>query len=636
MEEKRAARYGSWDSPVTPQLVAGATIAFSEPAVDGDAIYWLESRPAERGRRALVRWSPGDGPADAVPATADVGTRVHEYGGGAFAVANGSVVYSERSDGSVWLIERSQRPRLVAHVADCRYAGFALDAVRGLVYAVREDHRDRPPSGPENALVALSLDAGADPRANDGRTIASGTDFVLAPQLSPDGTRLAWIAWNQPAMPWDAAHLCVADLTPLGALANVRDIAGASGGEAIVEARWAPDGTLLFTTDRTNWWNVYARIGERDVALAPAAMEFGEPHWVFGHRMLAPLTGERALCAFIRDGVVRPGLIADGSVRGLPYGPVDGTPLPYGSGAAFITAPPDAPSAICYAPTLDASDATVLRSSAPSMLAVADVSIGEAGTVATADGEETHLVFYPPRSARFTGPPGDRPPLIVMSHGGPTSMHVPAYAPAIQWWTSRGFAVAHVNYRGSSGYGRAYRNRLNEAWGVVDVLDCISVARALAAAGRVDAERIAIRGGSASGMTALLAVATSDVFRAATSLYGVMELEALAAETHKFEARYVDGLVGPLPQTIGRYRERSPVNHVATIDVPVLLFQGLDDRAVPPSQSLAMYDALSARGVPAIYRTFEGEGHGFRKAETVQCVLEMELAFYRDVFGLTA
>lgn len=636
MQEKRVARYGTWDSPVTPDLVAGATIGFSEPAVDGDALYWLEARPAERGRRALVRWTPADGIGDAVPATADVATRVHEYGGGAFAVLNGTIIYSERSDGSVWLIDGALRPRLVAHVADCRYAGFALDAVRGLAYAVREDHRDRPPAAPENALVALSLDANADPRANDGRTLANGTDFVLAPHVSPDGTRIAWIAWNQPAMPWDATQLFTADLTPAGTLSDVRGIAGASGGEAIVEAQWAPDGTLLFTTDRTNWWNVYARIGERDVALAPAAMEFGEPHWVFGHRMLAPLNGDRALCAFIRDGVMRPGLIAGGSVRELPFGPVDGTPLPYGSGAAFISVRPDAPPAICYTPTLDATDTVVLRTSAPATLRSDVVSIGEAVTVPTDDGEEAHVIFYPPRSAHFAGPPGERPPLIVMSHGGPTSMHVPSYSPAVQWWTSRGFAVAHVNYRGSSGFGRAYRNRLNEAWGVVDVLDCIGAARALAAAGRVDAARIAIRGSSASGMTTLLAVATSKVFWAATSLYGAMELETLAAETHKFEARYVDGLVGPLPATLERYRERSPVHRVATIDVPVLLFHGLDDRAVPPSQSQAMHDALAARGVPVIYQTFAGEGHGFRKAETIRRVLEMEVAFYRDVFGLTA
>jgi dipeptidyl aminopeptidase/acylaminoacyl peptidase len=635
MAEKRVARYGTWESPVTRELVAGATIGLSEPALDGEAIYWLESRPAE-GRRALVRWTPAGGASDAVPAGADIGTRVHEYGGGAYAVLNGTIVYSERSDNSVWLSEGALAPRRVAAIDGCRYAGFAIDAVRGLVYAVREDHRDRPPTAPENTVVALTLDANADPRANDGRIIASGTDFVLAPQVSPDGTQLAWIAWDQPDMPWDATRLNVADLTPLGTLTNVQTVAGAGGGEAIAEARWTTAGVLIYTSDRTNWWNAYARVDDGDVALAPLDAEFGEPHWVFGRRMLAPLDAERVLCAFISDGVMQPGLIANGTVRMLPFGPVDGAPLPYGDGAVFVRTPPDAPSAICVAQTLETRRPMILRASSPAALEPGDISAGEAGTVPTGDGEQTHYTFYPPRNAHVTGPAGAKPPLLVMSHGGPTSMHLPGFQPGIQWWTSRGFAVAHVNYRGSSGFGRAYRNRLSEAWGLLDVLDCISVARALAAAGRVDPERIAIRGGSSSGMTALLAVATSDVFRAAASLYGVMELESLAAETHKFEARYTDGLIGPLPETRQRYLDRSPVNHVATIDVPVILFQGLDDRTVPPSQAVAMRDALTERGVPVTYQAFAGEGHGFRKAETVQRVLEMELAFYRDVFGLTA
>ena len=633
MQAKRIARYGTWDSPVTPELVAGATIGLSELAVDDESILWLESRASERGRRALVRWTPQLGALDIVPFAADVGCRVHEYGGGAFAARHGTIVYSERSDGSVWLTDGARAPRLVAGVEGCRYAGFCLDPVRGLVYAVREDHRDRPPTAPENTLVAISLGADADPRTNAGRVIFEGTDFVLAPQLSLDGTQLAWIAWNQPDMPWDASRLFVASVTSTGSLEKERCVAGDGDPESIAEARWTADGALVFTSDRSGWWNVYALRDDRVKALAATAAEFGEPHWVFGRRMLAGVDSGYLLCAFIRDGVMRPGLINDGSLRELRLGPVDGAPLPFTDrGVAYISMRSDAPSAVCIS---DHAEVTVLRTSSEHAIDVAGISIGEPATAPTGDGELVHYTFYPPRNAMFDGPAGDRPPLIVMSHGGPTSMHLPSYAPAIQWWTSRGFAVVHVNYRGSSGFGRAYRNRLNAAWGLVDVVDCISVARALAGAGRVDPQRIAVRGSSASGMTALLAAATSDVFRAAASLYGVMELETLAAETHKFEARYVDGLVGPLPETLQRYRDRSPVNHVSTIDVPVILFQGLDDHAVPPSQAVAMRDALAARGVPVTFQTFEGEGHGFRKAETVKRVLEMELAFYRDVFGLT-
>jgi dipeptidyl aminopeptidase/acylaminoacyl peptidase len=635
MHTKREAPFGTWDSPVTPELVAGATVGFSELAVDGDAVYWLELRPAAGGRRALVRWRAGGTPADVLPTGADAGTRVHEYGGGAYAVANGIIVYSERSDGSVWCIEGDAASRPIVQVAGCRYAGFAIDRERRRVYAVREDHRERLPTAPENTIVALSLEPGADPQTNTGTIVAGGSDFVLAPQLAPGGTQLAWISWDHPDMPWDASRLNLAALDARGCLIDARVVAGAAGGESIAEARFAPDGTLLFTSDRTGWWNIYALRGERAEPLAPGDVDFAEPHWVFGRTLLAPIDEQRVLCAFIRDAIVQPALIAGGAVRELPFGPVDTVPLPFGTGAVFIATPPDAAPAICCAPQLTENTRVVLRSASAQTLDPDDISLGEPRAVPTDDGETAYYVLYRPRSATFTGLPGTLPPLLVISHGGPTAMHTPALGLGVQWWTSRGFAVAHVNYRGSSGYGRAYRNRLHEAWGVADVLDCISVARRLAADGICDPERIAIRGGSASGMTALLAVATSDVFRAAASLYGVMELEALAADTHKFEARYTDGLVGPLPETRERYRARSPVNHVATIDVPVILFQGLDDRVVPPSQAVAMRDALQARGVPVIYEAFEGEGHGFRKAETMQRVLEMELAFYRDVFGLT-
>ncbi|MGA2396160.1 MAG: prolyl oligopeptidase family serine peptidase, partial [Candidatus Lustribacter sp.] len=621
---------------VTPELASGGTLGFSELAVDGEAVYWLELRPAEQGRRALVRRSAGAAPADVLPAGTDVGTRVHEMGGGAYAVRDGRIVYSERSDGSVWVLESAGPPRPLVTVPGCRYAGFAIDAARERVFAVREDHRDRPDTAPENALVVFSLAAGIDPAANAGRVLAGGTDFVLAPQLGPDGTQLAWIAWDHPNMPWDATRLFVAGVAADGDLHGTRCVAGGAGGEAIVSARWTPGGTLLFVSDRTNWWNVYALRGDAVAALAPAELEFGEPPWVFGRPTIAPLDEERVLCAFVRDGIVQPGLIAGGALRELPYGPVDTAPLPFGDGAVYIAAPPDAPAAVCIAAQLDAGTPAVLRTASANALDPAGVSIGEPLSVPTADGERVHFFYYPPCNARFTGPAGERPPLVVMSHGGPTSMHTNAFNAGLQWWTSRGFAVAHVNYRGSSGFGRAYRKRLAGEWGVVDVLDCISVARYLIESGRCDPARIAIRGGSASGMTALLAVAGSDVFGAATSLYGVMELEALAADTHKFESRYMDSLVGPLPAARERYRERSPVTHADRINVPVLLFQGLDDRIVPASQAIAMRDALTARNVPVIYEDFAGEGHGFRKAETIVRVLERELEFYRDVFGLRA
>ena len=623
--------FGWWDSPITPESITAGTLGLSELQVDGEAILWLEQRAAERGRRALVRWTPDAGAHDVLPLAANVGSQVHEYGGGAYTAAGDSIVYSERRDDSVWLVEPGGTTRPLVTVAGCRYAGFALDARRRCVFAVREDHRERPPTEPQNTIVAFALDP-PDSRTNAGEIVFGASDFVLAPLLAPAGDRLAFIAWNQPLMPWDGSELVVVTLDAGGASSAVRTVAGGVA-EAIVAADWSPDGALLFASDRTNWWNLYVWRDGTITALAPVEAEIGEPPWVFGRRAFVALGAGRALCVAIHDGLRQSATIAGGAFAPLPFGSVDTSPLPYGAGAVFIATPADAPAAIRLAPGLaTGAGITTLRSASAHTPAAGDVSAGQSYTVPTGDGERTHVTFYPPRNARVAPEPGALPPLIVMSHGGPTSMHATKYDAGTAFWTTRGFAVAQVNYRGSSGFGRAYRQRLAGAWGVVDAIDCISAARWLAAGGRCDPARIAIRGASASGMTTLLAVATSDVFAAATSLYGVMDLTALAAETHKFEARYTDGLVGPLPAAAERYRERSPIAHVATIDVPVLLLQGLDDRVVPPDQATSMRDALIARGVPVIYEAFAGEGHGFRTAATVQRALSLELDFYRDVF----
>jgi len=623
--------FGWWDSPVTPERIAAGTIGLAELQVDGEAILWLEARATERGRRALVRWTPSSGAHDVLPPGADVATRVHEYGGGGYTAEGGVIVYSDRADDRVWVVEPGSDPRPIAAVAGCRYAAFTIDAKRNRVLAVREDHRNRPPTDPANAIVALSL-APADPATNDGAVIFGATDFVLGPQLASGGDRLAVIAWNHPMMPWDATELYVITLDDVGGPIDVLAIAGGPG-ESIVAAEWSPDGALLFASDRTNWWNLYAWRDGVTTELAPVQAEIGEPPWVFGRRSFVALGDTHAMAVAIHDGTRIPAAVVGGKVVPLPFGPVDTSPLPYGAGAVYIATPPDAPAAIRLAPSLAGDAFSTLAVASNDTLDPGDVSIGEHLAVPTSDGETTYVTFYPPRNANVALDGDARPPLIVTSHGGPTSMHASRYDLAIAYWTTRGFAVAHVNYRGSSGFGRAYRTRLDGAWGVVDVIDCISVARWLAESGRCDGTRMAIRGGSASGMTALLAVATSDAFAAATSFYGVMDLTALAAETHKFEARYTDGLVGPLPAAADRYRERSPIEHTETIHVPVLLLQGLDDHVVPPDQATSMRDALLARGVSVTYEAFAGEGHGFRQAATIRRALELELAFYRDVFG---
>jgi dienelactone hydrolase len=631
---RRVVPYGAWPSPVTPDLASAGSISFSEPQVDGATLYWLEGRAAERGRTVLVRRTADGTIADVVPPGVDVGTRVHEYGGGGYVVDGGRIVYADRGDGSVWMIDGA--PRALVRVPGCRYAGFTIDAARNRVYAVREDHRDRPPTSPENTIVALTLDPGIAPEDNAGTIVTRGADFYLAPQRNAAGTYLAWIEWEHPAMPWEATTLCEAEIHADGTFGAPRMVAGGAGTESIVEAHWSADGTLMFAGDRTGWWNLYAWKRGRTVPLAPAEAEIGEPPWVFGRSMFAPLARDRALCAFVRDGSFYAGIVANGELRTLPFGNVAISPLPAAGGALFIATPATAPAAVCFARSLDDANPTILRSAMTVPPDPAGISVGMAVTVPTDDGETTHAAYYAPCNAQVEGPPGDLPPLVVMSHGGPTSMHAPVFSLAIQWWTSRGFAVAHVNYRGSSGFGRAYRQRLEGEWGVLDVLDCISVARYAIAQRWCDPRKIAIRGGSASGMTTLLAVAQSDVFSAAGSLYGVMELEALAAGTHKFEARYTDGMVGPLPQARERYRERSPLTHAGSVNVPVILFAGLDDHVVPPSQAEGMRAALEARGVRVEYHAFAGEGHGFRQAATLRTVLETELAFYRDVFGIAS
>jgi dipeptidyl aminopeptidase/acylaminoacyl peptidase len=632
-ESKPVPGFGAWESPVTPDLLTGGTLGFSELQVDGEAVFWLERRATEGGRSALVRWTPGATARDVLGATADVGTRVHEYGGGGYTAADGHIVYSERSDGSVHLIDASGVERTIVAVPGCRYTGFTIDARRGRVYAVREDHRDRPPTNPANAIVALALEP-RDPAANDGEVLYGASDFVLAPQLAPAGDRVAFIAWNAPAMPWDETEVIVLALDAAGAVGQPRVVAGGPG-DAIVGLGWSPDGALVFASDRTNWWNLYAWRDGTTSALAPIAAEIGEPPWVFGRRAFVALGAGDALCVVTRDGATQAAIIGDGALHDLPFGSVDTTPLPYGEGAVFIAAPPDAPASIRRVDRLTSNAGETLRVASAHALEAGDVPRAQMLTIPTSDGEATNVTFYAPRNARVTPPAGAAPPLIVMSHGGPTATFTATYNLAIAWWTTRGFAVAHVNYRGSTGFGRTYRQCLAGAWGVLDVIDCISSARWLAARGACDPTRIAIRGGSASGMTALLAVATSDAFGAATSLYGVMDLTALAAATHKFEARYTDGLVGPLPAAAAVYRERSPIAHTATIDVPILLLQGLEDRVVPPDQATSMRDALTARGVRVAYEAFAGEGHGFRRAETVRRVLDLELDFYRDVFGLS-
>ena len=633
MNQKRIAPYGAWDSPVTTDLVAGKTVGLGALQADEGALYWLESRPNENGRSVLVRRGSDGRIEDLTPAPLNVASRVHEYGGGAYLVEGGRVVFSDKATGAVWLIDGDAPARQIAAVEGCRYADFAFDPVRGRVLAVREDHRiqpGKPAAEARAAIVSLDITGGMPLQENAGQVLVDGHDFLASPRLSPDGKTLVWLSWDHPDMPWDGTRLWLAPIDQTQS-STVRLVAGAIP-EAIVQPTWSPDGELHFASDRTGWWNLYVVRDGGIHPVAPVEAELGGPHWVFGQRYFSFLPDGRIVAALVERGIRRAVLIAGRTITPLDLGPVQECPVPAGAGLAYIATPTTAPPAVTRLSQLGGAPETV-KASGPAGLDERDISVGEPFSFPTRDGGEGHGFWYAPTSATSAAPEGEKPPLIVMSHGGPTSMSTNGFSLAIQWWTSRGIAVVDVNYGGSTGFGRAYRQRLYGQWGVVDVEDCAAAAEFLASEGRVDPARIAIRGGSAGGFTTLAALTTTKLFKAGASHYGVADLKLLASETHKFESRYLDRLVGPLPQAEAIYRARSPLHHLDRLSCPVIFFQGLDDKVVPPNQAVDMAQAMATRGLAVAHYTFEGEGHGFRQGTTIRRVLELELGFYGRIFG---
>jgi dipeptidyl aminopeptidase/acylaminoacyl peptidase len=622
---KQPAPCGTWKSPLTPDAMTKGMAGLGDISVDGDALYWLESRPEEQGRSVLVRRLPDGALQDMTPAPANVGSRVHEYGGGAYAVHDGRIVFSDKADGAVWLIPADGTPRKIAAVEGCRYADFRFVPGTDAVVCVREDHRGRPALDPEATVVLLNIARAS----NEGIVLARGADFYASPRPSPDGQRIAFLSWNHPDMPWDATQLHTARLLPSG-LTDIVTVAGADQREAVVQPEWSPTGTLHFCTDRSGWWNIYQNGTTEPVTKVPNG-EIGGPLWNFGQRYFTFLPDGGIVAALSKGGRIRAVAVENGEIRDLSLPPVQHCPvaLPGPTGKislAYVSAPAGGPSAVCLSHA-------VIRPSGPALLAAGEISVAESISFTTADNEAAYGFFYPPVNARFEPLAGERPPLVVMIHGGPTSMARAGFSLQIQWWTTRGFAVVDVNYRGSTGFGRAYRRKLDGNWGVADVEDCVAAVAYLVAEGRVDPERIAIRGGSAGGFTALAALTASPVFKAGASLYGIGDLMLLAKETHKFESRYMDRLVGPLPQSASVYTQRSPIEHLDRMTAGAIFFQGLDDKVVPPSQAATMVTAMRKRGLPVAHYEFEAEGHGFRRAATLRRVLDLELGFYGRLFG---
>ncbi len=623
------APYGAWKSPITADLIARGAVRLMQVVLDGEDIYWLESRPAEAGRYVIVKRSANGTVSDVTPSPFYVRTTVHEYGGGDFAVLNGTVYFSHFKDQRLYVHKPGSLPKIITPERAFRYADAVIDTLRDRLICVREDHTV---AGREavNALVSLHLDS--DPEG--GRVLVSGNDFYSSPRLSPDGSKLAWLTWNHPNMPWDGTELWVAEIAQDGSIKNAQKISGGPT-ESIFQPEWSPDGTLCFISDRTGWWNLYRWRGGQIEALTQEKAEFGQPQWGFGMSTYAFLSDREIVCAYNQQGSWHLARL-DTVTKKLTPIKTPYTEISYvRANAHHVVFRGGSPTEMLSIVRLDpkTEQAEVLRRSSDLQIDEGYLSFAQPIEFPSEGGQTAYAFFYAPKNKDFQAPSSEKPPLVVFSHGGPTSATTATLKLEIQYWTSRGFAVVDVNYGGSTGYGRAYRERLKGQWGVVDVDDCVNAAKYLIQQGLVDGERLAIRGGSAGGYTTLCALTFRKFFKAGASYFGVSDLEALDKETHKFESRYNRSLIGPYPERRDLYYERSPIHFADRISCPVIFFQGLEDRVVPPNQSELMVEALRKRGIPVAYVPFAGEQHGFRGAENIKRSLEAELYFYAKVFG---
>ena len=625
---KKVAPFGSWSSPISIDLLLKGEMRLSASRWDGADLYWIEGRPDEDGRQVIVRRSADGAIADVTDRGFNARTRVHEYGGGDYAVSGGTVWFTNFDDQRVYRQDPGEAPRPISPEGDVRHADLTVDAPHQRILAVREDH-SRAGEEPVNTLVALDMDG-----ERDVIVLASGNDFYSSPRLSPDGRRLAWLTWNHPNMPWDGTELWVGELDADGAMSSARKVAGGPS-ESICQPEWGPKGELYFISDRTGWWNLYCVRGHRDEALCRADEEFGGPQWVFGRSHYQVLDENEILCVHSPSNVyklsrldLRTGAL---SPVKLLYSFLDGVRVS-GRKAVMFAASPTLSLRVLTV-DLDTGAEEVVRATVTTHIDSNHFSIPKPIEFATEGGVTGHALYYPPRNADFDGPAGAKPPLVVHSHGGPTGAALPVYNLEYQYWTSRGFALVDVNYRGSTGYGREYRDMLRGEWGVADVDDCINAAQHLVDQGLADAEHVAITGGSAGGFTTLLALTKKDFFRSGASHFGVGDLESFRKETHKFESRYLETLVGPYPERADLYRERSAVNFADHLSCPIILFQGLDDRVVPPDQSEEFVAACKAKKLPYAYIAFEGEQHGFRRAPNIRRSIDAEFYFYSRIFG---
>jgi dipeptidyl aminopeptidase/acylaminoacyl peptidase len=647
--------YGEWPSPITGADVARGRVGLSFPVITGSQVWWQEIRPSEGGRLAVVGQGPDGVRRDLLPAPWNARTRVHEYGGQSYLPLPGGFLFANFADQRLYLCRTDQgaepEPLTAAASGDCadRFADFVLGPGGDEVWCVRERHAGGRIT---RAIVAVPLDGSAAGHAGAVRVLVSGSDFYAFPAPSPDGSMLAWICWDHPRMPWDGTELRVA--APGDARHQV-----VMGGdrESVLAPVWRDDRSLYAVSDRSGWWNLYLAgpVGTPQ-ALCPREEEFAAPLWQLGMYPFAVL-GDGRLAVSHGSGASRLGVLDPQTGQltdlDLPYQAFSPWLSASGQSVATIAGGPAVPLSVVRVDIAPAGSAgqeparvSELRREVADLPDAAYLPLPRAERLAGASGSEVHALVYPPSHPAVRAPEGELPPYIVWVHGGPTSHVVPRLDLEKAFFTSRGIGIIDVNYGGSSGYGRAYRERLRGQWGVADVADVITAALALAEAGEADGKRIGIRGHSAGGWTALAAVTSGikaggqdtergAVFAAAVSYYGVSDLRGLAAETHDFESRYLDGLVGPLPECGALYAERAPAGHVNDLTCPILLLQGLDDPVVPPAQARTIAAELAAHHIPHAFLTFAGESHGFRKTESIIASLEAELSWYGQTMGFT-
>jgi dipeptidyl aminopeptidase/acylaminoacyl peptidase len=633
MSDIKIVPYGSWQSPISSDLIVSESVRLSDIVLDGDDIYWIEMRPSEGGRNVIACCTSDGLITDITPADFNSRTRVHEYGGRSFTANQTDVYFSNFSDQHIYLQKPNANPIAITTGNGQYFADIIVDHLHQGLICVREDHRAGQTES-VNTLVRLNLAGSGENGSQLSKILASGYDFYASPCLSPDGTQLAWLSWNHPNMPWDGTELWTGRLGQNGLLRETKKVAGGRD-ESIFQPQWSPDGVLFFVSDRTGWWNLYRRQDNESKPVVRMDAEFGMPQWLFGMSTYAFESAHRLICAYSHKGrwqMAQIDLATDKfNVIETPYTDISYLRASPGH-AVFLGGSATEPPSIVKL-DIDAQAIEVLRQSSRAEVDTGYISIPVPVEFPTAREQTSHAFYYSPRNKDFQAPAGDRPPLLVISHGGPTAAATDRLNPAVQFWTSRGIAVLDVNYGGSTGFGRSYRKRLDGNWGVVDTQDCVNGAKYLIERFGIDPNRLAIRGSSAGGYTTLCALVFHDAFKAGASYYGVSDLTALAQETHKFESRYLDRLIGPYPERKDLYIIRSPIHQARDLSCPVIFFQGLEDKVVSPSQAEGMVEILKSKKLPVAYLAFEKEQHGFRMADNIKRALDAELYFYAKIFG---